>query len=150
MAKASVLKILQKVNRRKYNELKEYPLQQADDLDFLLTFLTSIHEEPAINPSMNALNDAFNRLRFAGRFETPGRGTKVDTFLYQASKGELNDDDTGNNKRASGQRNTDGAKSCNAFQRGSCHRRSSWHFLYRCLLCGSEDLGADQCFELRG
>ena len=66
MAKASVLKSLQKVNRSKYNELKEYLLQQADDLDFLQSLVTSIHEEPAINPSMNALNDAFDRLRFAG------------------------------------------------------------------------------------
>ena len=68
VAKASVLKILQKVNRSKYNELKEYLLQQADDLDFLQTLVTSINEEPAINPSMNALNDAFNRRRFADRF----------------------------------------------------------------------------------
>ena len=98
MAKASVLKSLQKVNSSKYNELKEYLLQQADDLDFLQTLVTSIHEEPAINPSMNALNDAFNRLRFAGGFETPGRGIKMDTFLYQASKGALDDDDTGAKK----------------------------------------------------
>ena len=60
MAKASVLKILQIVIRSKYNELKEYSLQQAAYLDFLKTHVTSIHEEPAINPSINALNDAFN------------------------------------------------------------------------------------------
>ena len=61
MAKASILKILQKVNGSKYNELNEYLLPQADDLDFLRTLLTPMNEEPAISPSMNALNDTFNR-----------------------------------------------------------------------------------------
>ena len=72
MAKAPVLQILEKVNIDKYNELKESLLEQADDLDFLQTLVTSVHDEPAINPSMNALNDAFNRRRFSGRFKRRG------------------------------------------------------------------------------
>ena len=63
----------------------------------------SINEEPAINPSMNALNDAFNRRRFAGRFKAPGQGIEMDTHLYQVSKGALDDDDTGTKKGVSGQ-----------------------------------------------
>ena len=150
MAKAPVLQILEKVNINKCNELKESLLQQADDLDFLQTLVTSVHDEPAINPSMNALNDAFNRRRFAGRFKTPGRGIEMDTLLYQASKGALDDDDTGTRRGASGQGNADVDQSCYAFQRGSCHRRSNCRFRHRCLLCGSEDHGADRCGELRG
>ena len=150
MAKAPVLHILEKVNINKYNELKESLLQQADDLDFLQTLVTSVHDEPAINPSMNALNDAFNRRRFAGRFKTPGRGIEMDTLLYQASKGAQDDDDTGARRGASSQGNADVDQSCYAFQRGSCHRRSNCRFRHRCLLCGSEDHGADRCGELRG
>ena len=150
MAKAPVLQILEKVNIDKYNELKESLLQQADDLDFLQTLVTSVHDEPAINPSMNALNDAFNRRRFSGRFKTPGRGIEMDTLLYQASKGALDDDDKSTRRGASGQGNADVAQTCYAFQRGSCHRRSNCRFRHRCLLCGSEDHGADRCGERRG
>ena len=60
---------------------------------------------------MNALNDAFNRRRFAGGFKMPGQIIEMDIFMYQASKGALDDDGTGTKKGTSGQRNTDGAQS---------------------------------------
>ena len=72
LREAPLLQILERINPDRYKKLREGVLQQADDLDFLQTVVTSVHETPALNPTMNAITDAFNRRRFAGRFRTAG------------------------------------------------------------------------------
>ena len=145
MAKAPVLQILQKINIDKHRELREGLLQQADDLDFLQTLVTSVHDDPAINPTLNALTDAFNRRRFAGRFKTPGQGIEMDTLRYQASKGAKDDDDTDMKKEAKVQRDTNDTQCCFAFQKSRCHRRGNCRYLHRCMFCDSKHHGADRC-----
>ena len=131
LAKAPLLQILERINADRYKEVREGLLQQADDLDFLQTVVTSVHDAPALNPTMNAITDAFNRRRFSGRFRTAGRGIEMDTLLYQSTKGAKDDDDAtslvGNISGPSQQsryRTGGEAQHCYAFQSGSCHRGS--------------------------
>ena len=56
--KIPILKIVRYTNRAKYNNLLEALLHNADYLDYTPT-LISVSNEPAINHSMNTLNDAF-------------------------------------------------------------------------------------------
>ena len=93
LREAPLLQILESINPDRYKKLREGLLQQADDLDFLQTVVTSVHDAPALNPTMNAITDAFNRRRFVGRFRTAGRGIEMDTLLYQSTKGVKDDDD---------------------------------------------------------
>ena len=131
LTKAPLLQILERINADRYKEVREGLLQQADDLDFLQTVVTSVHDAPALNPTLNAITDAFNRRRFSGRFRTAGRGMEMDTLLYQSTKGVKDDDDAtslvGNISGTSQQsryRTGGEAQHCYAFQSGSCHRGS--------------------------
>ena len=131
LTKAPLLQILERTNADRYKEVREGLLQQADDLDFLQTVVTSVHDAPALNPTMNAITDAFSRRRFSGRFRTAGRGIEMDTLLYQSTKGVKDDDDAtslvGNISGPSQQsryRTGGEAQHCYAFQSGSCHRGS--------------------------
>ena len=152
LAKAPVLKIIEHVNLEKYQELKEHLLQQGDDLDFLQNVVKLATEEPALNPIMNAIGDAFSRRRFSGRFKTPGRSLELDLLLYQSTRGTLDDDDTapisigtstqGNNAGFSTQR------PCFAFQHGTCNRQQCI-FQHVCLVCRSDTHGSDRCNKRR-
>ena len=61
LSKAPPLQILEITNHQKYKEVLEGILQHEDDLDYLQTLITSSNNEPALNPTMNALNEAFTR-----------------------------------------------------------------------------------------
>ena len=129
LSKAPILQIIERINADRYKKLREGLLQQADDFDFLQSVVTSVLESPSLNPSMNAITDAFNRRRFSGRFRTAGRGIEMDTLLYQSTKGVKDDDDisrpvgnTGVPNQQSRNRTGGEAQHCYAFQSGSCHR----------------------------
>ena len=156
LSKAPILQILERINADRYKKLREGLLQQADDFDFLQTVITSVHDAPALNPSMNAITDAFNRRRFAGRFRTARRGIEMDTLLYQSTRGAKDDDDitrpVGNTSMSSQQsRNRTGgeAQHCYAYQSGSCHRGNLCTWPHKCLICHSYEHGANNCDRWR-
>ena len=173
LARAPILEIVRHVNSAKYKKLREALLQHADDLDYTQTLISSVCNEPAVNPSMNAVNDAFLRRRFAGRFKKEGGSVELDTLLHQATKGERDDDDMAGRKsaayvatnvnrgaspaRSSNQQSgTQGSRPygnggaftsnrpCFLFQTGECFYRNC-NFSHECLLCGSRFHGSDNC-----
>ena len=52
--------------------------------------MVSLGRESAINPSLNAVIDAFDRRRFWSRFTTPGHDINMDTMLD--SRAKMSDD----------------------------------------------------------
>ena len=177
LAKAPILEIVRQINRDKYKKLSEALLQHADDLDYTQTLISSVSNEPAVNPSMNALNDAFIRRHFAGRFKTEGGSVELDTLLHQATRGERDDDDmagkkSGARRKATNIRGTSPVRSsnpssgsqgsrsngnggaftsnrpCFLFQSGECFY-SSCNFNHECLLCGSSFHRSDNCDRRR-
>ena len=87
LAKASPLEILDFVKAPNRVRLTEALLRHADDLDYLQTLISSLGNRNELNPSMNAVCEAFSRRRFSGRFRRTGQTVELDTLLQQETKG---------------------------------------------------------------
>ena len=146
IGKAPPLQILEVTNQQRYKKVLEGMRQHEDDLDYLQTLITSANSEPALNPTMNALNDAFTRRWFSGRFRTAGRGIEVDTIVNMNTKGEGDDDDkTQKQKKPEAEANS---YPCFAFQYGRCNKPQC-RFSHKCIKCGSSSHGSDKCDSSR-
>ena len=144
LRKAPLLQILEVTNKQKYKEILGRVMQHDDDLDYLQTLLISANNEPAVNPTMNALNEAFTRRWFSGRFRTAGRSIELDTIVHMCTKGEGDDDD-----KAQKQIKSDANPyPCFAFQHDNCTKRQC-RFSHKCMLCGSSSHGSDKCDSSR-
>ena len=98
--------------------MMECAAQHTDDLDYLQSLLSSLGSQASLNPSLDAVCDAFSRRRIAGRFRTQGYSVELDTLLNQSSKGAKDDDDqlwinASNTKRES---NYQSSRPCFRFQ----------------------------------
>ena len=146
LGKAPLLQILEITNQQRYKEVWESMLQHEDDLDYLQTLITSANNEPALNPTMNALNEAFTRRWFSGRFRTAGRSIELDTIVNMYTKGEGDDDDKiqQQNKPEAG----DNSYPCFAFQHGRC-KKPLCRFSHKCMICDSPSHGSDKCNSAR-
>ena len=147
LAKAPLLQILELVDKARMKEIFDNLQQHADDLDYLQSLITSASSDPAINPSMNALNDAFKRRRFTGSFQSEGRSIELDTLVHTATKGDHDDEDRDHKKDSAGRKEsrvTDQSASCYAFQHGNCDR-SQCRYQHVCMLCSSSSHGAKEC-----
>ena len=139
--KAPLCQILEVTNQLKYKEVLEKLLQHEDGLDYLQTLISSVGNEPAINPTMNAVNEAFTRRWFSGKFRSGERSIELDTLVQMSTTGERDNDD-----RVQTQVATTGAHSspCFAFQHGNC-RKLQCRYVHECLRCGSSSHGSDEC-----
>ena len=72
LGQAPPLEIIKFVNKPLFEKLSKGLLQHADDLDYVQDVVTSLGEKTGLNPSMNAVADAFMRKRFTGRFKREG------------------------------------------------------------------------------
>ena len=86
LAAAAPLEILKAIKSPQVDRLIERVLRHADDLDFLQTLITSLGNRSEVNPSLNALHEAYSRRRFSGRFKSQGQNIKLDTLLHQDKK----------------------------------------------------------------
>ena len=93
LSKAPLLQILEVTNKSKYKEILEKLLQHEDGLDYLQTLISSVGNESAINPTMNALNEAFTRRWFSGKFRSGERSIELDTLVHMSTTGERDNDD---------------------------------------------------------
>ena len=144
LRKAPLLQILEITNKQRYKEILGRVMQHDDDLDYLQTLLISANNEPAVNPTMNALNEAFARRWFSGRFRTAGRSIELDTIVHMCTKGEGDDDD-----KAQKQIKSDAKPyPCFAFQHDNCNKRQC-RFSHKCMKCGSSSHGSDRCDSSR-
>ena len=147
LGKAPLLQILELVDKARMKEVFDSLQQHTDDLDYLQSLITAASRDPAVNPSMNALNDAFKRRRFTGSFQSEGRSVELDTLVHMSTKGEQDDEDHDNKKRSAGikeTRGTDSSSACYAFQLGHCDR-TLCRYQHICLLCSSSSHGANEC-----
>ena len=133
LATAPALKALAYIDPKKGREISDAISQQADDLDYVQTLVGSVLREPSINPSMNALTDAFVRRRFSGKFRTAGNSIEMETLLQKGTAGKA-DHDEGENKspprkerertRVARKTSPVSRKPCFAFQTGNCNFRN--------------------------
>ena len=93
ISKAPLLQLLELTDKARKKEIFDNLQQHTDDLDYLQSLITSASSGPAVNPSMNALNDAFTRRWLTGSFQTEGRSIEIDTLVHMSTKGERDDED---------------------------------------------------------
>ena len=115
-------------------------MQHADDLDYVQELLTSLGERTELNPSMNAVVEAFMRKRFTGRFKRAGQSVELDTLLHSSSK-TVNDTDEEVRKKRTEFKST---SLCYSFQNGTC-QYANCRFRHACGICNSNAHGSNSC-----
>ena len=146
LSKAPLLQILEVTNRLKHKEVQEKLLQHDEGLDYLQSLVTLAGNEPALNPAMNALNEAFTRRWCTGSFRSGERGIELDTLVHMSTKGEKDNDDTIETQSITG--TSQKQRPCFAFQNDNCSR-TRCRYLHECLMCGSSSHGASRCSSNR-
>ena len=147
LAKAPLLQIVEHVDKARAKEIIDSLQQHTNDLDYLQSLITSASSDPPINPSMNALTDAFKRRRFTGSFQSEARSIELDTLVHMATKGEEDDEDREQKEdstRGKATRITDHTSPCYAFQHANCDR-TQCRYQHVCMLCSSSSHGAKDC-----
>lgn len=137
---ASPLSVIKFVNKPAFEKILEGLLQHADDLDYVQELVTSLGKKTEINPSMNAVVEAFMRKRFTGRFKREGQSVKLDTLLHSSSK-TVNDTDEEVRKK---QTEFKSSNLCYFFQNGSC-QYANCRFQHACGICNSNAHGSNSC-----
>ena len=138
------LQLLKFANEAKFNVLNESLCQLASDLDYLQSLTTSLSNETSLNPSMNAVCDAFSRRRTTRRFRSHGQSVELDTLLNQSRKGKRDDDALpflSNSKPGYSFKST---RTCFRFQEGTCSFPSC-RFRHQCSVCNSRSHGSRSC-----
>ena len=85
--------MLKFIDKEKSTHIVEGLLQNADDMDYLQSLITCIGKESSINPTMNAVADAFARRRISGRFKSGTQSVGLDILLRNSTKGPKDDDE---------------------------------------------------------
>ena len=150
LARAPVVEVLKFLAKDKASEIVGGLLQNADDLDYLQNLITSIGKQPSINPTMNAVVDAFARRRIAGRFKTAGQSVALDTLLQQSTK-TVDDDDATVAASSKQTRQNSGRKPnnlCYLFQRNECTFQPCL-YRHRCSICFAVTHGSMSCNRYR-
>ena len=117
LAKAPMLEVMELISKEKKEQITEKLLQHADDLDYLQNLVTSLGREPGLNPSMNAVEEAYARRRFTGRFKTSGQSVRLDILLHKSTRGTADDDESAAEKA---KRRQPSGRLCFKFQKGEC------------------------------
>ena len=141
LSQAPMLEVMEAICKEKKDMITEKLLQHADDLDYLQNLVSSLGRETSLNPSMNAVAEAFARRRFKDRFKTMGQSVRLDTMLYKSTKGKADEDETA---VAGGKNRIPSNRLCWKFQKNECGW-SNCAFLHKCRICSSTDHGANYC-----
>ena len=135
------LQLIKFANEAKFNVVNESLCQLASDLDYLQSLITSLGNETSLNPSMNAVCDAFSRRRTTRRFRSHGQSVELDTLLNQSRKGKRDDDAL---PFLSNWKTFKSTRTCFQFQEGTCSY-SNCRFRHQCSVCNSRSHGSRSC-----
>ena len=141
LAQAPIMEGIKFANKEKGEKLTKVLLQHADDLDYLQDLITSIGKKTALNPSLNAVIQAYSRRRYGGLFKKEGQSVELDTLLQQNTTTKKDSDVHSVTSQAS-------PRFCHKFQLGLCTWRTCT-FKHHCSLCAALTHGASNCPKLR-
>ena len=139
LGQAPMLEVMNFIDKQKGEQLVNALLQHADDLDYLQELISSVAKQSSLNPTLNAVAQAYSRRRFTGRFKAEGQSVDLDTLVHQSTKSSK-DDDAVNKIKIKDK----SERLCWAFQRGTCLWQSCI-FQHRCSLCSAKAHGAIGC-----
>ena len=70
------------MDKVKANEVCSLTARVAAELDFVQETVDLVANKDSLNPSLNAVAEAFRRQRFCGRFVTGNHNIKLDSLMY--------------------------------------------------------------------
>ena len=126
----------------------------STELDFVQTVADLVSSGDGLNPSLNAVADAFRRRLLKGRFVSESNTVKMNALVYTDTKG-ANDNDVAakdvkdhySTKKYDTTNRGKAAKGiCFLFQRGLC-RWIECRFEHRCSLCKRLGHGEVNCMK---
>ena len=135
LGQAPMLEAMNFIGDKKGEQIAQALLQHADDLDYLQELTSSVAKKSSINPTLNAVVQAYTRRRF----KAEGQSVELETLVHQSTKTTKDDD-----VRTSENNSSRSDRLCWAYQRATC----SWQncgFQHRCSLCNSKTHGAINC-----
>ena len=147
LGKVSPLGLFKLVNKPLHDQLLERLLQNADDLDYVQEVLSLTAEKPEVNPSMNAVADAFNRRRFSGRFKVNNQSVSLDALLNTGSAASNDNDLRVAQRELTAQKHGSrmySPRPCFLFQKNSCTFKPC-KYRHECMLCNSSNHGSQNC-----
>ena len=151
LSKAPPLAVLKLLDRTRADEVCAQAAKVSAELDFTQLVLDLVATKDSLNPSVNAVAEAFRRRFVGGKFASGDHSIQVDSLIYSETSTSTDFDHCATDFRSPGdkkptspgrQRNT-----CIDFQRGDCRWRNC-RFDHRCSLCGKWGHGQRDCWQL--
>ena len=143
----SVLKLLDQVRAEELAALSD---RVTAELDFVQSTVDLVAAQDSLNPSMNAVAEAFKRRHVAGHFSAGEHNIKVDSLVYADTKSKNDYDHCATDicKEVADRKNPSSrgrqTNVCLDFQRGYCRWRNC-RFDHRCAECGKRGHGQRSC-----
>ena len=122
------------------------------DLDFVQSVADLVSVNDQLNPSLNAVTEAFRRRHLSGRFVSENQSVKMDALVYAESTTvtdrdraatDIVDHYSPKGKKSSNRVGTP-TKVCFAYQKGECRWRNC-RFAHRCSRCNLLGHGEVDC-----
>ena len=151
LSRAPPMSVLKLLDRTRAHELGSLAARVSAELDFTQTVLDLVATRDSLNPSVNAVAEAFRRRSIGGKFASGDHSIQVDSLVYAASSTPTDFDHCATDFRSTGNRRPTSPSqqrtTCIDFQRGDCRWRSC-RFDHRCSSCGKWGHGLRDCWQL--
>ena len=150
---ASPLAILTLLNKIRAKEIYSQAAKVSAELDFVQAVLDLVAAKDSLNPSLNAMVEAFRRRLISNSFISGGHSIQLDSLVYADTSSHTDFDHCATDMRShrasrkklaplDRQRTT-----CIDFQRGDCRWRNC-RFDHRCSMCGKWGHGQMDCWQM--
>ena len=148
LSKAPPLSVLELLVRTRANDISSQAAKVSAELDFTQMVLDLTAAKDSLNPSVNAVAEAFRRRYIGGKFASGDHSIQVDSLVYPETRTSTDFDHCATFRGAccrkpaslDRQRTT-----CIDFQRGDCRWRNC-KLDHRCSSCGTRGHGQKDCW----
>ena len=151
LSKAPPLAVLKLLDRTRASDICSQAAKVSAELDFTQMVLDIVAAKDSLNPSVNAVAEAFRRRFIGWKFASGDHSIQVDSLVYSETSTPTDFDHCATDFRGTGNRNTASLDrqrtSCIDFQRGDCRWRNC-RFDHRCASCGKRGHGQKFCWKL--
>ena len=150
LSRVPPLSVLNLLDQVKVSELASLSAKVTAELDFVQATVDLVAAKDSLNPSMNAVAEAFKRRHLVGRFAAGEHNIKVDSLVFADTKSTNNFDHcaTDIHKEVAEKKNQSSRRRqtniCLDCQRGYCRWRNC-RFDHRCAECGNRGHGQRNC-----
>ena len=150
---ASPLAILTLLDKIRAKDIDSQTAKVSSELDFVQAVLDLVAAKDSLNPSLNAVAEAFRRRLISGSFMSGDHSVQLDSLVYADTSSQTDFDHCATDIRSQGASKKKPAPldrqrtTCIDFQRGDCRWRNC-RFDHRCSMCGKWGHGQVDCWQM--